>query len=407
MKSGLGLRAGQRLPDFFASCGSGSIYSPSLAPELLALSPRQYSGRMSRADILRPASVRRMRHPAASSGPLIRSVILAHYARVAASMKLDAAEMIRRVGLDPLCLVDPNIPIPAVGAMELLERSAIESGTRDFGIRFSLARGIPDLGPLNLLLREEPDLRSALRSLQRFLYLHSHSVRIDLQEDEFATVDIGFNLTTPLPFAAPQSTEMVVCGILQMIRWLVGAEWSPLRVCFSHIAPGGGARHRSLLACRADFGCTFDGLVLKRADLNRVVMHSSPVLREYARAYMETLARTASSDFPQRVRDLIGALLPAGRCSIAAVARHLGVHRATLSRRLALSNQSFSDLLQATRVELASRSCLGGLPLGEVALQLGFADLSVFSRWFRQSFRCSATDWRRRMQARNTVSSVL
>ncbi len=316
-------------------------------------------------------------------------------------MKLKPAEMVRRVGLDPLCLADPNIPIPAISAMELLERSALETGARDFGARLSLARGIPDLGPLNLLLREEPNLRSALRSLQRFLHLHSHSIRIGVAEEGNLTKLLaGFNLTMSMPFAAPQSTEMVICGILQICRWLIGADWSPVSVCFSHVGTGRAAGHRALLGCRVDFGSTFDGLLLTRADLDRPVKNSSPLLRTYAQQYIESLASNSPSDLAQRVKELIGALLPSGRCSIAAVARHFGMHRATLSRRLAVSEQTFSDLLQATRVELASRAASSGQPLGEVAAQLGFADLSVFSRWFTQSLGCPATVWRRKMRAK-------
>jgi AraC-like DNA-binding protein len=336
--------------------------------------------------------------------PMTRSAILSHYAQVASSMQLDVAAMLRRVGLDAACLLNPNIPIPAIRAVELIELSAIEARSQNLGIRLALARGVPDLGPLNLLLREEPNLRSALRSMRSYFHLHSRSIRFALDEQgDIATLAIAFTLMAPLPFAAPQSTEMVVCGILQAIKWLIGTQWSPTLVCISHPAPADISAHRALLGCRVEFGHCFDGLVLPCGDLDRPITQSSPVLRKYAEEYVRSLASASPSDFQERVIGLIGALLPSGRCSATAVAHHLGMDRSTLSRRLAHVNQSYSSLLQATRVTLAGRSCLSGWPLAEVADQLGFADLSVFSRWFTRSFGCSARSWRRMQRHRSAI----
>ena len=326
---------------------------------------------------------------------MIRSAILSHYAQVATSMKLNTARMLKRARLATVCLVNPNVPIPAVRAIELIECSAIEAGSSTFGIRLALARGTPDLGPLNLLLREEPDLRSALRSLQSHLHVHSRSIRFVLDEgDDTATWATRFALATPYPPTAPQSTEMIVCGMLRSIKWLSGENWSPVLLCLSHAAPGETRTHRTLLGCRVAFDQPFDGLVIRRSDLDRPIAHASPLLRRYAEAYVQSLASASSSDFQGIVTELIHVLLPAGRCSAAALARHLDMDRSTLSRRLAQVDQTYSSLLQTARVALASRSCLAGWPLADVADQLGFAELSIFSRWFRRSFGCSARAWR-------------
>lgn len=328
--------------------------------------------------------------------PLARSAILSHYAQVASSVRLNVGAMLRRVGIDAMCLINPNLPIPASRAVELIERSAIEAGSQDFGLRLALARGIPDLGPLNRLLREEPDLRSALRSLQRHFHVHSRSIRFTVDETgDIATLSVGFTLSAALPFAAPQSTEMVVCGILQMVRWLIGETWTPVRVCFAHPGPRNRSIHRNSLQSRVQFKEPFDGLALHRADLDRPIKNSSPELRDRAEEYVRSLEEASPADFQQLVAGLISALLPSGRCSATAIARHLGMNRSTLNRRLAHASESYSTLLQATRMSMARRACLSGGSLTEVAQQLGFADPTVFSRWFSRSFGCTATAWRK------------
>jgi AraC-like DNA-binding protein len=325
-----------------------------------------------------------------------RSAILSHYAPVCASLGIDVAAMLKRVGLDSSCLADPNVPIAATRAMDLIELSAAESFCPVFGLRLTLARGLPDLGALNLLLREEPDLRSALHSIQSYLHLHSNSVRYVLEEgDRVATLTASFTVHRPAPFAAPQSMEMVVCGTLQMIRGLMGANWSPIRVCYSHAGPKSERQHRALLGCPVSFGQPFDGLIIPAKELDRAIAYSNPNVRHYAEEYIKSLSRD-TANFRGNVASLIAALLPSGRCSASTVAGHLGMDRSTMSRRLASAQESYSTLLQETRLALASRSCLSGSSLSDVAIQLGFSDLSVFSRWFHTSFGCSARLWRDR-----------
>ena len=82
---------------------------------------------------------------------------------------------------------------------------------------------------------------------------------------------------------------------------------------------------------------------------------ADPQLHSYARQFFETVAVEADRTVPDRVSDLIEALLPTGRCSAEQVARSLGVDRRTVHRRLADSGLTFSALLRAKRAQLADQ----------------------------------------------------
>ncbi|MCX4820199.1 helix-turn-helix domain-containing protein [Streptomyces sp. NBC_01142] len=73
----------------------------------------------------------------------------------------------------------------------------------------------------------------------------------------------------------------------------------------------------------------------------------------------------------------------------------MGVDRKTVHRHLARSGETFSSVLNHTRVQLA-RQYLGNQnrPLTQIAELLGFSALSTFSRWFRDEFGSSPTAWR-------------
>jgi AraC-like DNA-binding protein len=165
-------------------------------------------------------------------------------------------------------------------------------------------------------------------------------------------------------------------------------------VCFAHPGPANVKRHEALLACPVEFNHSFDGLVLTKRDLVLPIARATPQLRVHAERYVRSLAATSHDDFATAVSTLITTLLPLGRCNAGAVARHLGIDRSTLARRLQTEGLSFSQLLQRERSTLATRACLSGRPLAAIADELGFAAPSTFSRWFAQSFGCSATAWR-------------
>jgi AraC-like DNA-binding protein len=105
------------------------------------------------------------------------------------------------------------------------------------------------------------------------------------------------------------------------------------------------------------------------------------------------------------VGSLVEFLLPLGSCSMARVSRDLGVQSRTLHRRLTAEGQSFSAIVQATRVRLATHYLANErYSLTEISGLLGFATPSAFSTWFRQHFGSSASDWRAR--TRTTPASI-
>ncbi|MEX5669538.1 AraC family transcriptional regulator ligand-binding domain-containing protein, partial [Pseudomonas neuropathica] len=83
-------------------------------------------------------------------------------------MNVDPLQQLRLVGLDPRCLLQPDLKIPVEAAARLLDSSARAAGVEDFGLRLAESRNASNLGPLAVLWRE-PTLRAALVALKEFL----------------------------------------------------------------------------------------------------------------------------------------------------------------------------------------------------------------------------------------------
>ena len=97
-------------------------------------------------------------------GPTIRSASLVDYVEVARSVGLDPYKMLARVRLPRSCLRNPDLRISADAVAELLEASATAARVEDFALRLAKRRGLSNLGPLALIVREQPTLATRATS---------------------------------------------------------------------------------------------------------------------------------------------------------------------------------------------------------------------------------------------------
>lgn len=328
-------------------------------------------------------------------GRLIRSASLNGYAELVMSLGRDPYAFLRDVGLSARLLENPETLIPSRAVRELLDNTAQATGAEDFALRLAARRTFSNLGPISLVLREEPTPRQALDTLCRYLKLLNTALitRID---DTGQTVVIREDLLPTSALAARQSMELAIAVMFRILRELIGPQWRPLQVCFTHRAPLDVVPYRVFFGRSPMFNQEFNGLVCAAADLQIPRTADNPGAARFARDYLDDALQRRGEGTGASCRELIVALLPGGRCTAQQVARHLSMDRRTLHRHLGAEGLTFSALLDQVRSELVVRHLRDSdRPLCEVAVLLGFAAPSSFSHWFRAAFGCSVTEWRR------------
>ena len=326
--------------------------------------------------------------------PSARYASLNRYIELCQSLGIDPVRLMRANGLDPSRLAFQDTRIPAAAVIQLLEDSAAESGCDDFGVRLAELRQFSNLGPLSLVLREEPDVRSAVELLIRYEHTYNEAMRLRMTErNELAALSVAFDLGEEM--SCRQSLGLAVGVAHGIFRELLGPQWHPVSVCFSHAAPADCTAHERLFGVTPQFDHPFAGLVLYSADLSAANRMSDPNLRPYAQQFLRSLAAPKDMSTLDRARELITVFLPAGMCSQSQVAKELQVDRRTLHRHLAAHGETFSTLLDAVRVELAEQYLVNArYSLSDVSQLLGFAAPSGFSRWFKAQYGCTASEWR-------------
>ncbi len=222
---------------------------------------------------------------------LVRSAALTHFAELAAACGLDPRALVAGVGLQPRCLTDPDLKIPAHRVGRLLETAAAQGREPAFGLRLAESRRLSNLGPLALLVRDEPTLRRALEALMLHIHVHNEAVAVHVAEHAGLVV-IRTELSADGGGSLRQATELVVGVTFRVLQVFMGAAWRPRLVCFTHSAPPSLAAHRRVLGPAVEFGHEFNGIVCNAADLDAPNPGADPVLARYSRKLLApTLAR--------------------------------------------------------------------------------------------------------------------
>ncbi|MEZ0244219.1 MAG: AraC family transcriptional regulator ligand-binding domain-containing protein [Sphingomonas sp.] len=325
-----------------------------------------------------------------------RAAVLTNYVQVAESVGLDADAMLARVGLSRAILSNPDAPIEGGVASRLVEESAQESGCMGFGLLMAESRPISGLGALALLFRHQRTLRDAIRVLIRYQHVLAERLVISLEEGPESAV-IRTDILADHHMTR-QPIELTVGEMRRAFTAISGGVWQPECAHFVHAAPDDLTIHHRVLGCPVQFDSEFNGLSCTPASLDVPIVGAEPEMARYAQDSLERQVRTADEGaVVDRVRRALYLLLPSGQGTLEGVGMDLGLHPRGLQRALVKEGTSFGSVLNDVRRELAQRHLgTASLSIEAVAVLVGYATLSSFSRWFGAEFGMPANVWRAR-----------
>jgi AraC-like DNA-binding protein len=326
-----------------------------------------------------------------------RSAGLTGFLDLCTEVGVDAYALARAVGLPGEVLTNPDLRVSVEAMGRMFEMAAEQSGEADFALRVAETRRISNMGPVGLVIREQPTVRAALEIYARYQWL---------QNDAYALSVRVFGDRAMLKISGPawqkrQTAELSVATALRTLGSLMGAAWKPVEIWFTHAAPARLETHRRVLGLTPRFDQEEMAVIFAAGDLDREIPSADPEMARQLTRYLESLASTRRVDLADKVGELILALLPDGACSVERVADHLGMDRRTLHRRLAAGGVTYTGILDATRREMAAVLLLeSDRPLQQISDLMGFSSLSAFAHWFRRHFGQSASAYRASRPAR-------
>ncbi len=324
--------------------------------------------------------------------PTLRAAALTGFTLLSRNYGINTGELLREAGFPRDIESDPDRRIEVEAVCRLYESAAIATGADDFALRLSDMRGFANLGPVSLVARDEPTVRSSMSVFIKYLPLHNDALFVRLEE-QAGIASLFCYLSCPGP--KTQATDIAVGTLFRILRQLLGPDWRPELVSLERKSPVDPGFHRNFFGSRVAFEQEVSAIVLESRLLDQPNPMANEALRPYATSLLKSFDTAHSTTMADRAKRVIETLLSNRRCTAAFVASRLGISRRTLNRRLEAEGTSFLELLNSVRKDIASRQVANTQrSFAEIADLLGFGSASAFSTWFRGQFDITPRQFR-------------
>jgi AraC-like DNA-binding protein len=237
------------------------------------------------------------------------------------------------------------------------------------------------------LLVHASSLQQAIEALHRFGHLMTDQLRVELVEGE-SSVELRSVDTTDQPLVIRRlQAEMLMLGLLRLIRHFGGPSAKVERVSFQYPAPDYRSEYARIFEGAERFDQPWSGLTFARALLHARSPQKDDDL--YATlsdvAERRLLRMESSAPYAVRVRQHLMQQPAPHRVAMRQVARRLGVSVRSLHRRLTEEGQTYATLANEASALLAKRLLVDeARTIQETAHAMGFSKVSSFHRAFRR-----------------------
>jgi AraC-like DNA-binding protein len=275
---------------------------------------------------------------------------------------------------------DPETLVPVHLAHAFLDRCAHNVGLADFGYVAGRNATVDGLGVFGRSLRRSLTLHDALGKLKTKFALYSSAERIWWVHSG-QKVAIHHRHTCETGAGRQFAQQCALLLLRDLVRLAAGPHWQPDEVL--SLDPARDIRSMQT---------AFDGAQVTQSDSAGFVFpeHYLSLPMRWFRGLDTNIGHepfepsTPAGDFAGSIKQVTSALMAHGRCQLADIAAAVGMQPRTLQRRLAETEQEFSELLAEARFEAALKLMSDpNNKVIDIAFALGYADPANFARAFR------------------------
>jgi AraC-like DNA-binding protein len=326
----------------------------------------------------------------------LRSDAINGFERLVYQLGVNPQMLLQRVGLSSAQLRNPNGYLSYQKVAELLELASQECNEPLFGFHLANAQTSLVIGDLALSMAQQPTLLEALRYAQKYLFLHANGLFIELEAGkDLARIGLQFNFDDAS--SLQQLAQLSLGQVFNVVRDALQYGEKAIRIAVRQVSHGNVMRDEpSAYQGQIVFGAEADCVTFPVSWLDKKPYSDSIAVKEHLQRHIRMLEARYPNNLQDQVRALIFNLLPSGECCLDSVAKNLDMHIRVLQNKLQEQGMTFSRLLREVRHSVALQHLrYKTLNITELALNLGYAEVSVFSRNFKSWEGKSPRQWLR------------
>ncbi len=290
-----------------------------------------------------------------------------------------------RSGIQSKDLENPTNELDLEQFCHLFTEASHQTGNDNFGLHFGSDFAPRRLGAIGYAAISSPTLATGLRNMETYFPAHQEQSSFGLIRDD-DMLWLSYRINDPQIKDRRHDAELSMGMFLNIFRHALGPDWRPLEIRFEHARPERHLEHEELFGAPVQFGRRTNALAFRPADLDTPMPAADPYLYAIVEAFLQSRSELHEDpeNFAESVRNQIKLNLSTTIPTIAEIAQLFGLSDHEFQHELHVHKLSFKSLLKAAREELSLHYLDNhDLPLTEVAILLGYSELSAFSRAFR------------------------
>ena len=288
----------------------------------------------------------------------------------------------------------PDLYVPYARFAQALNLAAAEGPAPSFGLQLSEYHDYLVLGPFGLLLAQADSFAEVLKLTQQYVHLHAQGISLHL-ETQGEQLRVEYRLQLQEPVDLRQLRELGLGVMQRTMAGLFAESWQPRQLLIGHAAMGEAQEYARLFPCPLAFEQRCSGFVTDPGIFTlRPVEQRSQLKSHLIEQYR--LSQHVSADITEQIRYVLHSILSTGEARLEVVARLLGQHPRSLQLALQRRGHSFRTLLDEVRYDEARQQLqLSAQSITDLALHLGYADETAFSRAFKRWSGMAPRQWRK------------
>jgi AraC-like DNA-binding protein len=305
----------------------------------------------------------------------------------------DPGRLIAQTGIEPDLLRNPENVLSLVAVGRLMQICVEATGCQHLGLLVGQRSACSSLGLVGRLMQNAPTLGEAMLDLcaNQHRYIHG-AVTYFVMQDRSAFW--GYAIHLPGVQGLEQISDCATAIGFNMVRELAGV--SPSEVLISRGAPiVDTAPYHRFFGSVPQFNAEQHALVFPERLLAAPVPRADAKLRAILEKSVADYWAIRQPRIADHVTRILRARVIFPDVSLEDVASSLRLQPRTLNRRLEAEGTSFRRLLNEVRFEVACQLLAGTrIQVTNVALALGYADLSGFTHAFQRWSGKTPSEWR-------------
>jgi AraC-like DNA-binding protein len=315
------------------------------------------------------------------------------------NLNIDADEVLRRSGLKPEKLYQPNLRTK-FSAQPRFWKAAVElSDNPCIGLHLGEKMPVYKGQILEYLLLSSATFGEGLKRVLNYQRLISDAMHGHLTESPQACLT---NYFSGHQYVTPHLAEAMVVSLIRFLQSVTDGKFIPEKIVFTHTANTHISEYQRIFQCDVEFEAKAFKLYFANEILQYRSLYAEPeLLNMHVQSADQHIELLEKQDLIADIRGQIGALLESGNISLDTIASRMGLSPRQLRHQLNLAGTSLQRIINQHRKSLSKRLLSQtDEAISEIVYLTGFSEPSTFYRAFKRWEGITPIEYRQRQSVK-------